>query len=114
MESFCEGRDEDSPAVIGENLPKLLLLFRRMHYYMRVSTLVLLLTNVSVYMGQSRYSEANGRLTDLDMFCLSWNLKVHYCAHKNTQHDLYHATAITETLVLLSLLSASRFYYAVS
>jgi hypothetical protein len=79
---------------------------------MSVSALVLLITRVSNYMDQSRYSEANGRSASHHIFCLSRNPKVNYRVQANTQHDLYHVIAITETSVLTSLSSASRFHFA--
>jgi hypothetical protein len=60
MARFCEHGDEDSTAITGENFSKLLT-FQRMHYYMRVSMLVLLITNLTNYMNKSHYSEANSR-----------------------------------------------------
>lgn len=74
--------------------------------------LVLLITDVTIYVDQCRYSEGNGLSTGHDTACLSWNLKVHYRV-QNTQDDLYHVVAVTETSVILPLTSASRFHYAV-
>lgn len=76
------------------------LSFRRMHYYMRISMLVLLITDVTIYVDQCRYSENNGRSTGHDTVGLSWNLKVHYRVEKNTR---------TTWLLLLKLRSFYRF-----